>query len=412
MRRTHVKRRTVFEVLSASFAFIMLLSALALAAGEKVAVLGGDLTQAERLELSSRFGVDASARTDTVTTQEMVNALGGSGLPVAPTDKSISSAILTCRNTGEGLEVRTENITRVTAPVYANALVTAGVGDAAVTVAAPQNNPVTGETALVGALKAFPQCQGGKQPEAGRVRLAYEQIARTTALAGPSGDLNKASAVILEATQQVITGQARDEAALGSALDSAAAAEGLQINPNQRSEVVGFLRKLGGVDYGTYARGYQVEQVSPNEVRVRPAGAGAPGSTGTGQGAPGTGTTLTGEVRQTGDALTVRSDGQDRQIRTASNVVVTRDGQTASLADIRTGDEVSVTTNPDGTAQRIDATSTDGGGMDWARWLLPLLLALALLGLLLWFLMRRRDKFILERDAAPAQGPDEAGTRT
>jgi streptogramin lyase len=67
----------------------------------------------------------------------MLQALQGTGLPVAATDKSISSSALTCLNRGDGLTVRTQNISRITAPVYANAMVTAGVGDAAVLVAAP-----------------------------------------------------------------------------------------------------------------------------------------------------------------------------------------------------------------------------------------------------------------------------------
>src|SRR3712207_3838587 len=110
----------------------LLLPGVAIGAGEKVAVFGADLAPAGRQELTQLFGADGSTKSETVTTQEMVAALKDSGLPVAPDDKTISSSALTCLEKGEGLTVRTQNITRIPAAVYANALVTAGVGDASV----------------------------------------------------------------------------------------------------------------------------------------------------------------------------------------------------------------------------------------------------------------------------------------
>jgi uncharacterized protein YpuA (DUF1002 family) len=121
--------------------------------------------------------------------------------------------------------VRTRGVTRIAAATYANALVTAGVGDGDVLIAAPTANPVTGESGLVGALKAFPQCQGGAQPDPSRVRLAYGQLAATIALAGPTGDVGRASNVVLRAAQAVITGKATDDASAGAALERAAAGE-------------------------------------------------------------------------------------------------------------------------------------------------------------------------------------------
>lgn len=399
------------------------------AVGEKYITYGADTTQAERQELNAIFGADASTTPQVVTTPEMVAALQGTGLPAAPTDKSVSSSVLTCLNRGDGLTVRTQNITRITAPVYANALVTAGIGDGNVIIAAPAANPVTGETALVGVLKAFPQCQAGKQPDQARINLAYEQIARTVQLAGPSGDLNKASAVMLQAAQAVITGQAQDDAAVGAALDSAARAQGIDVPAAQRSALVGFLRRLSGVDYGAYAKGYQVQQVSQNEVRIVPAGAGAPGNAAATPnaraaspsanaatapaGAPVanavTGDTFTGKVQNTGPTLTVRDGDRDRAVQGAANAVVTRDGKSATLGDIKKGDKVTVATGPGGAAQRIDATSASGGA-GWLKWLIPLLLALAVLGGLLWFLGRRRkpDDFIIEPNARVGAGQDRS----
>jgi hypothetical protein len=98
--------------------------------------------------------------------------------------------------------------------------------------------------------------------------------------------------------------------------------------------------------------------------------------------------------------MVVRTNGQDRSVSAPEGVIVTRDGHPASIADIRTGDRVSVTQAPDGTTQRIDATS-QGAANDWAKWL-PLLLVPLLLGALWALTRRRRDAFVLERLPAGA----------
>ncbi len=336
------------------------------AVGDKIAVYGGDLTSAERQELGQLFGQDTATRVDTVAAPEIIAAERGAGLSAAPTDKAISSAALTCRDKGRGLRVRTRNITRITAATYANALVTAGVGDGDVLIAAPVGNPVTGESGLVGALKAFPQCQGaGGQADPQRVRLAYGQLAATVALADPTGDLNTASNTILQAAQAVITGKAQDDATVGAALDAAAAAEGLALDPAGRTRAISNLKGLGGVDYGTYAQGYRIERVSPTEVNVAPIGAGVPGAPTAGTAVAGAAAAIafSGGVTTAGMPLGVRTtDGQDRTVSPAGGVAVIRDGRSATVADLRPGDRVNVFIGPDGSATRIEATSADVPG--------------------------------------------------
>lgn len=245
---------------------------LTAAAGEKVVVYGADATPEQRQELAQIFGVDPSAQAGTVTTPEMVAALDGTGLSVAPTDKSISSSALTCLDRGAGLTVQTQNITRITAAIYANALVTAGAGDAHVLIAAPPSDPVTGETALVGVMKAFPQCPNAVKLDPMRTKAAYEQIAWTVALARESGDLNKASNVMLKTMQSVILGQAKDDTAIGQSIDNAATSEGLAIPAYLRPDLITFLKDIGKLDFGGYAKGYQIQQLGPNQVKVAPVG--------------------------------------------------------------------------------------------------------------------------------------------
>lgn len=114
--------------------------------------------------------------------------------------------------------------------------------------------------------------------------------------------------------------------------------------------------------------------------------------------APTTGGTFTGKVSKT-SPLTVNSNGQDRQINAAPNVTVLRDGKAATVGDLKVGDQVNVTSNPDNTVSKIETTSVASSGSSIWKWLIPLLIALLIIGLLAYFLSRRKkDDFVLERD--------------
>lgn len=108
---------------------------------------------------------------------------------------------------------------------------------------------------------------------------------------------------------------------------------------------------------------------------------------------------FTGKITKT-SPLTVNSNGQDRQINTTASTTVLRDGKAAAVGDLKVGDQVNVTSNPDNTVSKIETTSAAKSGSSIWKWLIPLLIALLILGLILWLLGRRKkkDAFVLERD--------------
>ena len=110
-----------------------------------------------------------------------------------------------CQPPGSGVHVHTDNITDIPAAAYANAMVTAGVSDATVTVAAPSGKPMTGETGLVGVLRAYPSCHGGEAIPPSRLRLAYEELHVTGELAADGAGWDHAAAAMLRATQAIVT---------------------------------------------------------------------------------------------------------------------------------------------------------------------------------------------------------------
>ncbi len=108
------------------------------------------------------------------------------------------------------------------------------------------------------------------------------------------------------------------------------------------------------------------------------------------------GATFSGKITKT-NPLTVNSSGQDRQVNPTANTAIVRDGKAATVGDLKVGDQVNVTSNPDNTVSRIETTSAPSGGLP--SWLIPLLLALLILGVILYLLSRRKkDAFVLERD--------------
>lgn len=114
--------------------------------------------------------------------------------------------------------------------------------------------------------------------------------------------------------------------------------------------------------------------------------------------APTTGGTFTGKISKT-SPLTVNSNGQDRQVNTTANTTVIRDGKAAAVGDLKVGDQVNVTSNPDNTIANIQTTGVAKSGSSIWKWLIPLLIALLVIVLLAYLLSRRKkDDFVLERD--------------
>jgi len=239
-------------------------------AGQTYIVLGGDLTDDDRAELLGVFSASAAASVDTLTRDQMADTLRAAGLPVSATDQAISSLAVTCREPGGGVKVRTDNITLVPALVYATTVLVADGADVSLTVAAPSAKPVTGEAALIGAVRVVARCAADKPFDSARLKLAYDQLRATRDLAEVAGDWGKAATVLSRATQGVVTGRAADEAAMRAALSAAASDVGLNLDADLATRLVAVLEPLAGHDYGQYATGYRVEQATANEVRVIP----------------------------------------------------------------------------------------------------------------------------------------------
>lgn len=155
--------------------------------GVPIVVYGANLSEAEREKVKTALRINEEPEFDeiTVSGQDLVKYIKDSNA----SSRMYSSAKITRQDEGKGLVisiVTPENITQVTAEMYASAMLTAGIEDAIVEVAAPK--PVTGHSALVGIYKAY-EVKTGETLDTERTDVANEELSVATTIA-ENGDVS------------------------------------------------------------------------------------------------------------------------------------------------------------------------------------------------------------------------------
>jgi len=149
------------KILSMILIFIFAFSSIALADAEiheAVISLGKNLSEEQRKQMLYLFGADENTKIIEVTNEEEREYLGKHIDEKLLGTRAISSAYVEKLPEGEGITVESKNITWVTNDMYRNAIVTAGIKDAKIIVAAPFE--VSGTAALTGIMKAFEDLTG------------------------------------------------------------------------------------------------------------------------------------------------------------------------------------------------------------------------------------------------------------
>ena len=187
-----MKRKYFAMFMSLLLAVTMIIPTQALAAngttkaineklGVPIVVYGANLSETERETVKTALRVNEEPEVDEITVAggDLVKYIKNSNASA----RMYSSAKITRQDEGKGLVisiVTPENITQVTAEMYANAMLTAGIEDAIVEVAAPK--PVTGHSALVGIYKAY-EVKTGETLDIERTDVANEELSVATTIA-------------------------------------------------------------------------------------------------------------------------------------------------------------------------------------------------------------------------------------
>ncbi|GAB6085530.1 DUF1002 domain-containing protein [Alkaliphilus crotonatoxidans] len=181
--------------------FFLISSIQGWGAEERVVTLGNDLNQQQRQQMLDLFGVEEEeVKILVVTNEEERTYLQGIASEEQIGSRAISSAYVEALNPGAGIQVQTYNLTWVTAGMFQNALVTAGVKDAKIIAAAPVN--VSGTAALTGIIKAFEALKGQNISQEQK-EIANEEIVKTGEL-GQSVGQERATELIQTIKQEIV----------------------------------------------------------------------------------------------------------------------------------------------------------------------------------------------------------------
>lgn len=218
------------------------------AADSAVLALGADLNASQRATVLSELGITeaeaASYNTIYITNdmehQYLDESLGSSVVGT----HSLSSVLLIPQESGSGLTVETHNINFCTIAMYRNALLTAGVQDAKVIVAAPSS--ISGTAALVGALKAY-ETYSGQSVSEDAFSVATDELVLTGELMDEL-DSEQISDLIAFLKQQIAEKGLDDPNKLAEIVRQASAEMDLSLTDEQVSQIVDLLLKLNKLD--------------------------------------------------------------------------------------------------------------------------------------------------------------------
>jgi uncharacterized protein YpuA (DUF1002 family) len=254
------------RILSVALASVMLLTTgmTAFAADESkpYLALGADLSESEKATVLDKLGVAQSdlANYDviTITNEDEKNYLSGYMSDDVIGGRSLSSVLIEKKESGNGIYVTTYNISYCTTGMYRNALITAGITDANVTVAGPFD--ISGTAALVGALKAY-EVMTGETVSEESIDAAVNELVTTGDLASTVGDSEKVEQLMALAKQYVVEDNLNSEEDIMEAVEKAATELDITLSDSQRTQISSLMTKISALDIDKEALKSQAKEL-------------------------------------------------------------------------------------------------------------------------------------------------------
>ena len=159
--------------------------------------------------------------------------------------KAISSAKIEYTKPGSGIHVETsERIKFITDDMYRQALETAGVKDADITVDSPVN--VSGTAALTGIMKAYEVTSGKKISDSVK-KVANQEMVVTSDLANDVG-AEKAAGFVKEVKEQVAANAPKSREEVQSIIVNISNEYNLNLSEKQKEDLTDFFDRLRKTD--------------------------------------------------------------------------------------------------------------------------------------------------------------------
>lgn len=223
--------------------------------------LGADLTGEQKATVLSLLEVTEDELTDyeviEVTNEDEHDYLDDYLSSSVIGTKALSSVKIEKVEEGKGISVVTKNITYCTSGMYTNALITAGITDAKVTVAGPFN--LSGTAALVGAMKAY-STMTGEELNAANADAATNELVLTGELGQEIGS-EKAEELVALAKQKVLDGDLQSTEDIQQAIEESAEELGVTLTAEQSQKLSKLLDKINDLDLDVDKLKQQAEDV-------------------------------------------------------------------------------------------------------------------------------------------------------
>lgn len=212
--------------------------------------LGADLSEDQRNTVLSLMGIDPSQLGNydvvNVTNAEEHSYLGAYIDASKIGSKSWSSVVIIKKEKGNGINISTKNISYCTVGMYKNALVTAGIQDADIIVAAPQN--ISGTAALVGVFKAYEKMTGETLP-GNSVDTALNELVLTGELVGGTGaDSEQVEGLVAYLKQKVAENGLDDPESIREVIEDASQQFDITLTEEQKQQLIDLLMKISELD--------------------------------------------------------------------------------------------------------------------------------------------------------------------
>ena len=220
----------------------------AFADSSKVVTIGADLSDAQKQTVLDYFGVKKDeAVILEVNNLEERKYLQGIASEAQLGTKTFSCAYVEPAKKGNGINVKTANLTYVTSSMNASTLATCGVEDANVIAMTPLSGGVSGTGALTGVMKAFEDATG-KELSEDKKELASKELITTSDLGDEIGQ-DEAAGLINDIKADVIKSGTKDTNQIAETINNVTNNYNITLTPSQEKQISDLMTKISEQDY-------------------------------------------------------------------------------------------------------------------------------------------------------------------
>lgn len=220
----------------------------AYADGANVVTLGTNLSAEQKQMVLNYFGVKENEVVILeVNNQEERKYLEGVATEAQLGTRTYSCAYVQPTSKGNGLNVKTVNLTYVTSSMIASTLTTCGITDANVIAMTPLSGGVSGTGALTGIMKAFEDATG-KPLDEEKKEIASEELVITGDLGENIGQ-DKATGVINDIKTEIIKNNTQDNIQIADTINNITNNYNVALTPEQQEKLENLMTKVSEQDY-------------------------------------------------------------------------------------------------------------------------------------------------------------------